>query len=383
MCRSLESIPFIDILDVPVHCNVQWPTKQGAIDAPRGDICLEYLPAYGHVYNRAFDPRQMHYTEEYENSLHFSPRFQEYASALAKQLIETHDLRGKTVVEIGSGKGNFLKMLCEIGDNRGIGFDPSYDPSLEKSGNSRIEFVQKFFSEQDAPGRMDLICCRHVLEHIDRPLEFLSMIRRSVGNQLDTILYFEVPNLMFTLREMGIWDIIYEHCSYFSPYSLAALFSQGGFRVLDIRETFGGQFLTIEAVPDRSHDMTWDQNPADLAELEQLVDVFASKYRKKLDTWRIKLEAFSNTGKRVVVWGAGSKGVTFLNTLKAEVVKFIVDINPRKHGMFVVGMGQQIVAPEFLRAYRPDVVLVMNDNYQEEIRGQLNMLGLQVELMVT
>ena len=70
----------------------------------------------------------MEYTQSYENSLHFSPGFQKFAADLADRLITRYNLRGKDVIDIGCGKGDFLKLICARGGNRGVGFDPSYVP---------------------------------------------------------------------------------------------------------------------------------------------------------------------------------------------------------------------------------------------------------------
>ena len=64
------------------------------------------------------------------------------------------------------------------------------------------------------------------------------------------------------------------------------------------------------------------------------------------------------------------------------LIRYAVDINPRKQGMFVAGSGQEIVPPEFLRVYQPDVVIIMNRNYEDEIAGQLAQLGLQAEILI-
>ena len=59
-----------------------------------------------------------------------------------------------------------------------------------------------------------------------------------------------------------------------------------------------------------------------------------------------------------------------------------MDINPRKQGMCLAGTGQQIVPPEFLREVRPDVIVVMNPIYEDEIREIAQRLGLTSEFMV-
>jgi len=81
-----------------------------------------------------------------------------------------------------------------------------------------------------------------------------------------------------------------------------------------------------------------------------------------------------------VIWGAGAKGVTFLNTLNLrDQIEYAVDVNPRKHGMFIAGTGQQIVPPEVLRDYQPDVVIVMNPLYEHEIQQIAKNLGITIE----
>ena len=83
------------------------------------------------------------------------------------------------------------------------------------------------------------------------------------------------------------------------------------------------------------------------------------------------------------MWGAGAKGVTFLNVLaiQPEFIPYVVDINPRKQGMYVPGTGQQIVHPERLRAYAPDVIFVMNPNYREEISEMVRNAGASGEIV--
>jgi len=383
VCNSTGVTLFFEIPQVPVHCNLLWPTRDEAIRAPKGDIRLGFCGDCGHIFNLAFDPGLMEYTQNYENSLHFSPRFQGYAESLAARLIERYDLHGKDIIEIGCGKGDFLRLLCELGGNRGVGFDPSYVP--EQNGNAtagRITFIRDFYSERYASYQADLICCRHVLEHIQFPRDFLTSVRRSIGNRLGTAVFFEVPNVLFTLRDLGIWDLIYEHCSYFSSSSLSHLFRACGFDVRDLTEAYEGQFLSIEALPSEGLADPIRDPRADLEEMVHDVATFGDKYRSKAQAWRRNLERIVSTGQRAVIWGAGSKGVTFLNALATRgQIAYAVDINPRKQGMYLAGTGQQVVPPEFLRDYQPDVVIVVNPIYQKEIQHITEGLGLTTQFV--
>ncbi len=384
VCGSADIFDLITVGDMPVYCNLLWPSKEGALAAARGDISMGFCRHCSHIFNRAFDPGFLEYTQDYENSLHFSPRFQSYANRLARRLVEQYDLHGKDIVEIGSGQGDFLAMLCELGGNRGVGFDPSYVDEGAENGRPKslgsISFVRDYYSEKYADYPADFICSRHVLEHIPQPAQFLNLLRRVVGQRQQIVLFFEVPNVLYTVRQLGIWDIIYEHPSYFSPSSLATAFEQSGFHVLETNETFGGQFLTAEG--QATDDAPAPPRVENVNQLVQDVAVFARNYRNKVSFWQERLAQIARQGQRAVVWGAGSKGVTFMNTLKSQdVIEYAVDINPRKKGMFISGSGQEIVPPVFLQSYRPDFVILMNPNYEKEIGGKLEALGLAAEIL--
>ena len=383
VCYSSHLEIFIEISQVPVHCNALWPTRDEALRAPRGDIRLAFCKACTHIFNVAFDPDRMEYTQEYETSLHFSPRFQEYAVSLAERLIKDYDLYDKDVIEIGCGKGDFLSMLCELGNNRGFGFDPSYEHGrIDNVSKEQITFIQDFYSERYSNYKANIICCRHVLEHIQFPRDFLSSIRSTVGNRLDTVVFFEVPNVMFTLKDLGIWDLIYEHCSYFSSHSLAYLFNSCGFEAQRLSEAFEGQFLCIDALPIQATSK-FDGTGRKLRDnMADHVSAFSGCYYKKVEEWNQRLGRTRNNDLKTVVWGAGSKGVTFLNTLQDQSqIKYIVDINPHKQGMYVAGTGQEIVSPEFLQKHNPDIIVSMNPIYMEEVKALLGSMNVSSELI--
>jgi len=384
VCESTDIVVFAEISQVPVHCNILWKTREEASQAPKGDIELGFCGGCGHIFNMSFDPDRVNYNEAYENSLHFSPRFQEYAEALATRLIDRHHLRGKDIVEIGCGDGTFLSMLCEFGGNCGVGFDPGCDGRKGTSKkHNNMTFISDVYSERYADHMGDLVCCRHVLEHIPDPREFLVQLNRRIRSERDTVVYFEVPNVMYTLQDAGIWDIIYEHCSYFSIPSFTRLFLETAFVPIDVSVAFGNQYLCLEASKKQGKkNGGWDFGD-EIREIVKIVHSFAKQYEDKLDLWSSNLYRMMEDGKRMVLWGAGSKGVTFLNTLpRGAAIHHVVDINPRKHGMYVPGTGQQIVSPEQLAHIRPDVILVMNPLYTDEIGQQIARMKLDPEIMV-
>ncbi len=182
VCRRAGSTILV-VPDALVYSNVLWPPREEARSAPRGPIELAYCDGCGMLWNAAFDPALVAYTPAYENSLHFSPTFQDYAASLADRLVERYALRDADVLELGCGKGEFLSLLCAGGRNRGIGFDPSYDGEADAAPNGRVRFVRDAYTAAHAAEPVDFVCCRHVLEHVDDPRAFLETVREALGDR--------------------------------------------------------------------------------------------------------------------------------------------------------------------------------------------------------
>jgi hypothetical protein len=381
VCRSRRVFEVIRIDRVPVCCNVLWKTREEALRAPKGDIHLHFCQECGHLFNSAFDPALMEYDSGYENSLHFSPRFQHYAEALAADLVERHSLKGKNIVEIACGKGDFLHLLCRLGDNRGFGFDPSYECDRHEPAED-VTIFRDYFGKNAFPWTADLVCCRQALEHIRFPTDFLAEIRKAIGEKTGTAVFFEVPNSLYTLRDLGIWDIIYEHCSFFWAGSLRQSFELAGFKVTQVGEAFDEQFLCIEGFPSKDQTPFPVRSP-DLDEVRKWAAIFEGAHRKKVSHWKERLNDMAKAGKRAVVWGGGSKGIAFLNLFENQgTIEYVVDVNPQKQGKFVPGTGHEIVSPKMLIKDEPEVVVLMNPIYGEEVFAMLRQFGVSAQIIV-
>lgn len=383
VCQGQDARRFFELAQQPVLVGTLYTTREAARSCRRGDLALVYCPDCGFIYNQRFDPESLQYSQAYDNSLHFSPLYQEYAQATARTLVERYGIQGKTVLEIGCGKGDFLLLLCQLGRNRGVGFDQSYEArALAPELAERLTLINDLYGPAYADYQGDLICSRYVLEHIPNPLEFLQMLRATITDPARPLLYFEVPNVRLILSALSVWDIIYEHYAYFSLASLTHLFQAAGFRVLQRRETFSGQFISVEAclateAPDRSVG-----HQRELDDLSGEVDRFPLNYQEMLDRWQDLVQTAASGGRRVVLWGGGAKGVSFLNLVPAgREIEYVVDINPGKQGRFIAGSGQLIVPPAFLREYRPEAVIILNPAYRAEIQTMLDQLGLAPELL--
>ncbi len=369
--------------NVPVQPNTLLSTRKQALQCPKGTIELAFCPACESITNWKAKDGPPDYSLNYENSLHFSPSYREYARGQAADLVERYRLQGKVIVDVGCGRGDFLAMLCDLGQNRGFGFDPAYANGRGNAAAGRgVTYVKEFYSEAQTSLPCDFICCRQVLEHVLRPKEFVATLQ-AAALRSGAPVFFEVPNARYTFQRGGIWDIIYEHPFYYSSQSLRRLFASCGFRVSALRESFGGQYLCLEAVAGNGDTVNQANEETAVGSLNDDIEKFAERHKNEVSKAFEICDGLRRSGKRTVVWGAGSKGISFLNELKTVApVKYTVDVNPHKWGKFVPGTGHEIVSPEFLKEYQPECIIIMNANYRDEIRQQLEACGLRPEVRI-
>jgi hypothetical protein len=314
------------------------------------------------------------YTASYDSALDFSPRFAAFQDELTRRLNATYELSGKLVIDVGCGKGGFLAHLCSVSGARGIGFDKNLGQNPHDVPD--VHFVSDWFDETYSGESPRLLACRHVLEHIAEPIAFLRVLNIHHSISPDTVFYFEVPNALYTLRGLGIWDLIYEHVSYFTPASFRTALETAGFEVINAGATFGDEFLYVEAIKSRPRRRV---SSSEVRPIEEMVREFASAYHAKIDWWRGYLA--EHGAQSVAIWGAGSKGINFLNVVPgARRIDALLDLNPRKHRRFAPGTGTEILAPAQLPRHIRSVV-VMNPIYREEIIGMAAALDRNLEIL--
>lgn len=380
-CSGEQSTVFYSVSQIPVHSNLMYNTKADALHVPKRDLTLAVCPHCGFIFNSSYEAADANYSPIYEDQQCFSSTFNDFSERLISRLIEKHDIHKKTVVEIGCGKGDFLTRLCELGNNIGIGIDPAVAPQRLAGANDNVTFIQDYYSEHYKDIKGDVFICRHTLEHIADTANFLNTIRLSISDQ-SALFVVEVPDTRRVLQELAFWDIYYEHCSYFTSGSLARLFRFCRFEVMDLWMGFQNQYMIIEAMPAKSASAHPFAIEEDVAELLAQVDRFSENIQTKQDEWQQALDRYEEQQKKVAIWGGGSKCVAFLTTLdRVEEIGCIVDINPHRAGKYLSGLSQKIAAPSALPSFKPDVVIIMNPIYKQEITTDLHKMGLSPHVL--
>lgn len=330
-------------VQLPVIQNRVFNSKAEALESPKGWIDLQQNVTTGIVSNVLFDNSLLTYDENYDNEQGNSKIFQAHMLNILK--IINPFFSGKKLIEVGCGKGAFFNLLRTYGYNV-YACDPTF-----RGEDERV--IKDFFSKElGLTG--DAIILRHVLEHIQNPVDFLFQIAEANNNK--GIIYIEVPDFNWIVDNKVYFDIFYEHVNYFRPEDFSRIFAN----VIEQGIFFGGQYQYVIA------DLSSLQHPPYLTDIDQVKPITYELLDKVISQLKEK------EGKDVFIWGAGSKGVIAGIYLKKMGIRIkgIIDINPMKQDKYAPVTGLNVWSPERFNATEQDaVILIANPNYADEIKA--------------
>jgi len=382
-CGHHDLDDFYRIDNVPVHSCLMLNTREEALNFPKGDVKLALCNGCGFIFNLLFDPKWSAYAPNYEDQQSFSPTFNSFAGSLAKELVRKHNLYGKKIIEVGCSKGDFLALLCELGDNHGIGIDPSAVAGrVESVAMKNIQFINDYYKKEHADIPADFICCRHTLEHIQPVQAFMSLLDNAASTGAKKTVMVEIPDMKRVLEECAFEDIYYEHCSYFTPGTYARLLRNVGFAISDLRLEYDDQYLIAELNLEEGNKKRRFSIEESVQETKTMVREFKKNFEEKRFKWVQYFSEMEAENRKIAIWGSGSKCVSFLTTLNLiEKVDVIVDINPNRQGKFAPGLPNQIKSPQELANLNVSNIIIMNRIYEEEIKKELDTLGIKAEII--
>ena len=97
-----------------------------------------------------------------------------------------------------------------------------------------------------------------------------------------------------------------------------------------------------------------------------------------------KIDDMLSQNLRICGWGVAGNGTAFLDYLKIDKnsIKFIVDSDIRKQGMYLPATGQLVVDPGyFLEKEAPDVFLLFSQFHLSDIKNQIDKLYPNAQLI--
>lgn len=375
-CGSLHLGERLFLQRLPVILNYRFTTKEAAQNVARRDLELRECNHCGLVFNAILDAAAIPYDSFYENRQNFSIGFLTMLQQIADGLSERYLIEGGTVLEVGCGKGDFLQLLCDRSKAQGFG----YDTSCEETGPSadgRVCFFQRYVTDADVKTKIDLVVCRHVVEHVPEIGEFFCLLHDIAVAGGSSVVYVETPALEWIVEHEAFWDVFYEHCNYFPMHTLRELAEKAGFAVLDHRLIFGAQYQALELRPTpKTISPCPPRGDKQGLMLQRLAKCLINSRQEVMD--RLEKAGAKNGW---AVWGAGAKGVSLTYAMSDHPPKFVIDSNPAKQGMFLPGTGIPVVAPNDPKVSSIPVILVANANYLPEIRTTLAQQNCTAQLL--
>jgi Methyltransferase domain/C-methyltransferase C-terminal domain len=372
LCDHTAFLPVLHRKRTMVSANRLYVSEMEARSAPAGELTILLCRYCGFVFNATFDLGLVPYGSQYENDQSKSTRFLTHMRAMASRVRMATSEKPLRVVEVGCGQGQFLSLLLgpkPAPHDMAAGFDPSY----VGDGVPGCDIHRTYFSAGSLSAltfQPTAVISRHVIEHIPTPRDFLNAIRAALNFAPQAKIFIETPSIEWIFEHNAFWDLCYEHCSYFSPRSLAYAFELCGYRPQQAEEVFGGQYLWIEA--ELGHAATRQMDVDTAAALG-----FAKNIDESQKAWRERLKTLSSQHK-VAVWGAATKGAMFVQDVDPDrlFVCCLVDINPAKQHQYIPITGHPVVAWQSAVAEGISTIIVTNPNYLSEIK---ELLGTQAK----
>jgi SAM-dependent methyltransferase len=338
-------------------------------------LCLDC----GHLQNLdVVDPDVLfrEYTYRTSVSLGLVEHFRKYAASCVADLgLAESDL----VVEIGSNDGSLLKAFKNLG-MRVAGVDPARAIAAAATAEG-IPTMAEFFTSaiadkiREENGSAALFCANNVFAHIDNMADVVVGIRKLLAP--DGVFVFEVSYIVDMIDNMVFDTIYHEHVSHHALQPLEAFFNKHDMTLFDVARTGskGGsirgfaQPLSTGKRPrsTRLLEMLSEEQRRSVTKPQIYLDWFEAIERRKRAVLAHVDKAIA-AGKTVAGYGASTTTTTLLYHFELEGrIKFIVDDNALKQGMFSPGAHIPVLAPSALNARRPDIVVILAWMYAEPI----------------
>jgi len=288
------------------------------------------------------------------------------------------------VIELASNDGHLLRCFVE----RGIpvlGIEPAQNVA-EVARSAGVPTVSRFFGEDVARDlviesrRADLLIANNVLAHVPDLNGFVRGIKILLAERGTATLEF--PHLERLIEDRAYDTIYHEHFSYFSFTTVVSLFAAHGLHVFDVEQlpTHGG---SLRIYVRHEEDDTRESSTAVGALLEredawgvtsvETYTGFRDHVRQMKRDLLGSLIDLKSQGASIVGYGAPAKGNTLLNYcgIGTDFLDYTVDRSPHKQGHYLPGTRVPIHAPERIDETKPDYVLILPWNLEDEITRQM------------
>lgn len=342
----------------------------------------------GHCGLVQFDCEPVSYYRDVIRAGGFSTTMTELRRRQYRHLIESYGLEGKKFLEVGCGRGEFIKVLTEF-PVKVYGMEHKAE-LVEMAGESGLYVWQEFPEEPEQvfadgkEGLFDVFLSFNFLEHQPRPDVMLQAIYRNLTDEGMGLV--TVPALEYILEKGSYYELIRDHIAYYSFGTLRELLRQNGFAVLEEeminRDTISVIVKKIPGWSASAGEQAADAEPL-ASEQRICVEPLIEGYKTVQSGIKAVRETLMSENRTLAIWGASHQGFTLAATTGlGETAKYIIDSAPFKQGRFAPASHLPIVPPEHFFEEPVDAILIVAPGYTDEIAGIIReRFGGQVQIM--
>jgi SAM-dependent methyltransferase len=321
------------------------------------------------------------FVDNYHYFSSFSDHLLAHSRDHALGLVESRGLGERSlVVELASNDGYLLRNFVDAGVPV-LGIDPSPGPAAAAVA-AGVPTLREFFGIDLARRlvtegrRADVIIANNVMAHVPDLNGFVAGMKLLLAD--DGLITVENPYVRDLVDHCEFDTIYHEHYCYFSCSSVQALVRRHGLWLNDVE-----YFPDLHGGTLRWHIGHHDRRTETLAEYLRLEEergltgpegyvAFADRVERVCTDLAGLVRSLRDEGHTVAAYGAAAKGAMMLNHagLGTDLVEFVVDRNPHKHGTLMPGTHQPVRPTEALLSDRPDYVLLLAWNFRDEILAQ-------------
>lgn len=348
VCKApLSNEPLIQYQDMP--CAAQSFVAAEALEQDHGttlNVCqcsncgLVQLPGLPVPYFR-----------EVIRATAFSPEMRTFRQAQFREWVDHYQLAGKSILEVGCGRGEYLALLQELPVQvHGIEYSTNAIAACRAAGLSASRAFVARSGQVLKAGPFDAFLTLNFMEHWPDPITSL----RGIGNNLvsNAIGLVEVPNFDMILKQGLYSEFISDHLSYFTQETLTYALQSAGFEILKC-ESIWHDYILSAVVKKRT--------PVDLA-------LLSSRRQSVADTLHRFIDQYPD--RTVAIWGAGHQALATIALAEiGRKIKYVVDSAPFKQGRFTPATHLPVVPPSTLETNPVSAVIVMAAAYSDEVYG--------------
>jgi len=282
------------------------------------------------------------------------------------------------VVDIGSNDATSLKAYKGV--FRKVGIDPSATKFKQHYTND-IVLIPDFFTadkfiEIFPRKKAKIITSIAMFYDLESPMDFVKDVEIILDD--NGVWHFEQSYMPSMLRTNSYDTICHEHLEFYSFKVVKSMLEQCGLRVVDVqmnainggsfavtacknKAIYGSNLPIIDWMLKQEDDMGLG-TPKPYRDFEERV----FRHRKNL---RELIEALVNDGKKIIGYGASTKGNVLMQFCKlgCNHIPYIAEVNEEKFGSFTPGTNIPIISEKEARAMSPDYFFVLPWHFKHTI----------------